>query len=377
MKVLLVNQTYFPFKGGVENSLRHLYEVASNKGDSPSILVSDVRIDRNRSERIETFRTLRKFRAPILTPLVEIISVICYSTFRLKPTSFDLVLSRHYLVGYVLTYFVKVDKHVYVVPGTVKYQDSIEHKGGCIRYLHFAILEWIQHRYIQRLKHVVVFSENMKSEVRNVVPSSNPVVLKPGVDSNRFSPVSDKKNNVAEHTYKLLLMCRMVSAKGPNYALDIVKALPDYYSLTVVGNGVLLPSLQERVHNDPELRSKVTFKGNTDFPELMYRSHHAFMMTSVYEPFGQTILEALASGIPIIHLNSESISIKTATSEIIGKSNCGISVNPFEISTQAETLINWIHDFYEDREARASDCRARALSYDWEKMYREVKKMVV
>lgn len=377
MKVLLVNQTYFPFKGGVENSLRHLYEVASHEGDTPSIFVSNVKIDRNRPERILTYRTLRKFRAPILTPLVDIISVFFYSIFRLRPKSFDLVLSRHYVVGYVLSWFVNVNKHVYVVPGTVKYQDSIEHKGGLLRNLHFGLLEWIQRRYIQRLKHVVVFSENMKSEVQSIAPSSNPLVLKPGVDSNRFSPSVDKVNIDADHNYKLLLMCRMVSAKGPNYALDIVKALPDYYSLTVVGNGVMLPSMKERVQNDPELKGKVTFTGNTDSPEDMYRGHHAFMMTSVYEPFGQTILEALASGIPVVHLNSESISIKTATREIIGTSDCGVSVDPSEISNRPEVLTNWINDFYQEREARVRACRALASSFNWGTLYKEVKKRVI
>lgn len=377
MKVLLVNQTYFPFKGGVENSLRHLYEVASEVGDTPYIFVSDVKIDRDRSERIFTFRTIRKFRAPILTPLVDIFSIFFYSTFYLRPKSFDLVLSRHYVVGFILSWFVKVNKHVYLVPGTVKYQDSIEHKGGFLRNLHFGLLEWIQRLYIQRLKHVVVFSENMKSEVRKIAPSSNPVLLKPGVDSNRFSPSSFKQNNETHYAYKLLLMCRMVAAKGPNYALDIVKALPDNYSLTVVGDGVMMPLIKERVDNDLELKSKVTFASNTDSPEGMYRSHHAFMMTSVYEPFGQTILEALASGIPIIHLNSESITIKTATCEILGPSNCGISVDPFDMSTQVERLTNWIHNFYQDREARAKECRELSLSYDWVKLYEEIKRRVI
>ena len=60
-------------------------------------------------------------------------------------------------------------------------------------------------------------------------------------------------------------------------------------------------------------------------------------MSSVYEPFGQTIIEALASGLPIIAFDTNIEGVTTATSEFLTDENV-MWVKSVEASAIAEKI---------------------------------------
>ena len=85
--------------------------------------------------------------------------------------------------------------------------------------------------------------------------------------------------------------------------LDIFSRLPKGYSLDIYGGGSAeeIASLQEKVGKVPG----VQFKGEVsdDLPKVLQR-YSVFLMTSRYEGFGQTLIEARSQGLPIVVLDN-------------------------------------------------------------------------
>ncbi|MCW7551380.1 glycosyltransferase [Endozoicomonas gorgoniicola] len=81
--------------------------------------------------------------------------------------------------------------------------------------------------------------------------------------------------------------------------LDIFSRLPKGYSLDIYGGGSAeeIASLQEKVGKVPG----VQFKGEVsdDLPKVL-QQYSVFLMTSRYEGFGQTLIEARSQGLPIV-----------------------------------------------------------------------------
>ena len=63
--------------------------------------------------------------------------------------------------------------------------------------------------------------------------------------------------------------------------------------------------------------SNISVYSSTTEIEKFYQISDAFLMSSEYEPFGQTIIEAAASNLPVISIDD--IGFQTATKEILGR----------------------------------------------------------
>lgn len=87
--------------------------------------------------------------------------------------------------------------------------------------------------------------------------------------------------------------------KGTDRIEQIATALPGDTTLLVVGNGPEYVGMQER--NQEIIKAgRLILIGSTPDPEKYYRAADAFLFTSYHEPFGLVILEAVASGLPIL-----------------------------------------------------------------------------
>ncbi len=102
----------------------------------------------------------------------------------------------------------------------------------------------------------------------------------------------------------VLFFGRLTFQKGPEFFLRAAKlvseVMPDV-KFIVAGKGFLLPSLiQEAARMG--ISDKVLFLGYVpeDKKAMLYRYADVYVMPSVYEPFGITALEAMASRTPVI-----------------------------------------------------------------------------
>lgn len=128
-----------------------------------------------------------------------------------------------------------------------------------------------------------------------------------GVDFDRFYIPSDQEKTelreslgLPKEKHMLLWVGRLHQAmKGSDRVEHVARTLSPDYVLVVVGNGPEYEGMQVRCRNEID-EGKLLMIGSDGRPELYYRAADEFLFTSYHEPFGLVILEAVASGLPIL-----------------------------------------------------------------------------
>jgi glycosyltransferase involved in cell wall biosynthesis len=106
-------------------------------------------------------------------------------------------------------------------------------------------------------------------------------------------------NTTTQYSKKLITISRLEEEqKNFQDMIDVVNMLPDDYSLDIYGDGSEqeVASLKRKLSGN----SKVSYKGVAiDVAEIL-RNYSVFLMTSRYEGFGQTLIEARSQGLPLV-----------------------------------------------------------------------------
>ena len=111
-------------------------------------------------------------------------------------------------------------------------------------------------------------------------------------------------------------------------------------------------------------RSAVKFVHNIDDADLpaLYAGAAVFIMPSLYEGFGLTPLEAMASGVPVICSHASSLP------EVVG--DAALLVNPRNVAEIAQAIACVLDDAALRDDLRAKS-RARAAQFSWARTARE------
>jgi glycosyltransferase involved in cell wall biosynthesis len=131
-------------------------------------------------------------------------------------------------------------------------------------------------------------------------PVANARIVHWGVDPARFTAPKRPRRRPR----KLLFVGRVVEAKGVHVAIDALRQTRGL-SLTVVGNEPD-PDYAKRLRDSAQ-GLDVTFAGSRSRDEVVeaYAAHDALVLPSVWaEPFSITLLEAMASGLPVVVANT-------------------------------------------------------------------------
>lgn len=313
-RVMLISQRYLPNKGGIENSIRHMSESFLELGVDVDIVTSTVNTENDDKLSLyeEPKKGLRIFRYKYFNLIISFFNLtrLLKSLRRYK---YEAIISRSHITTFCLLKVFPTANIVYLVPGLVNQQNSIEvrqllglkrARGQLSLFFH----SWIQ-RSVCRSAKIACFSSLMEKDIIEMVDANADLnkefaILRvtPGIDCKRFSFYSGRStDNLAERAGHICLLCvsRLVVAKGIHYAIKSLSYLPENYTLKIVGDGPIKPELLE-LTKSLNLESRVMFMGASDSPEEYFNAADFFCFTSTYEPFGQTILEAMACGLPVI-----------------------------------------------------------------------------
>ena len=158
---------------------------------------------------------------------------------------------------------------------------------------------------IEKADRIITVSERTKQELveRFGADERKIRVVYNAVDYSFFSN-SHKKALVTDGRKLVLFHGRLSVQKGADYFLRAAKRVLEKEKnvrFVVSGKGEQLPYLA-RLAVELGISDKVTFTGyfpEEDLPSL-YAAADAYVLPSVSEPFGITVLEAMASGTPVI-----------------------------------------------------------------------------
>jgi mannosylfructose-phosphate synthase len=142
--------------------------------------------------------------------------------------------------------------------------------------------------------------------------SDDLVIIPPGVDVRRFRPVPTEFSSGLETPDNYIFaLSRIDSNKGIDFLIKAFAHVKEKSNaVLVIGGGSKNPKDHEvEVKNgllglvtSLDLADRVTFTGYVRDEDLdtYYRDARVFVLPSKYEPFGMTVLEAMACGTPVV-----------------------------------------------------------------------------
>jgi len=157
-------------------------------------------------------------------------------------------------------------------------------------------------------KKIIAISEMVKRDILKhyQLPEDRVKVVYNGVDLHRFNP-SNRKSfrgelrqqlRISDEEVMILFVGSGFERKGLEYLIKSVQYMKQKnWRLVLVGKGKWKRYLD---FASKENREKITHLEPIDEIEKLYAAADFFVLPSIYEPFGNANLEALASGLPII-----------------------------------------------------------------------------
>ncbi len=195
-----------------------------------------------------------------------------------------------------------------------------------------------------------------RSLIENGAPASGIRVVPYGVDLERYQP--DRSRRAAPGAkLRLLFVGRINQRKGVKYLLEALRLLKtDEVELTICGRVV------DGLELFKSFADRVTIRPSVSPAELVaaYQSADLFVFPSVAEGFGQVLLEALASGLPILSTTH------TAAPDLIEHGVQGFIVEPRRPDLLAEK-IEWAAEHRAELAAMGERARERAARFTVER----------
>ncbi|KAI1103825.1 glycosyltransferase family 4 protein [Jackrogersella minutella] len=213
----------------------------------------------------------------------------------------------------------------------------------------------------------------VKTYLRGVsVPCNKMEVLRRGVDTKGFSPAKRSeqlRKEWAPNGEPILFTCsRLAGEKGFAFLAEAAKELDKRgvsFKLVIVGgnrNPVVEQEVKEMFGSLRE-KNKVIFAGFKVGEELMthYASADIFLHCSITETFGLVVLEAMASGVPVIARD------EGGPSDIIEHGKTGYLVRPSDMEDFVQKVLKLGRD-KTTRKQFALAARSFACEATWERI---------
>ena len=256
------------------------------------------------------------------------------------------------LIGYLSTLFLSI-KRVYTLHAIKLYSNML----GDILLKHFAVI--LSHK-------IIAISQAVKKDfIQGMeVPQARISVVPNGIRISEFHP-QENMNNIL----KIICVGRLDHLKKGQdiliHALSLLKEQGIQFHCDLVGDGPSRKLLEDMITMN-DLWDYVRLQGTRlDIPELL-RSSDLFVLPSRFEGFGIVIIEAMASGVPVLASDIDS------PKEIIKH---GVNGYLFRSDDESD-LANKIKELMRDHSKR-SDLAKKGLDtakrYSISRMYREYK----
>jgi len=217
---------------------------------------------------------------------------------------------------------------------------------------------------------VIAVSERTKNLIhdRYNIPADKIRVVSNGVDFDKFW--GHTKRNYSKKNCKILFLGRVTRQKGPDFfvrvAKRIVDAVGESCSFLVCGKGEMIDECRS-LADSLGIGDKICFTGEISEDALVdaYYESDVYILPALSEPFGITVIEAMASGLPTI------ISQDTGVGESLR--HC-LSCDYWDIDEMADYVITLLtHKVL--RETMGRNGARESMRFTWDRTCNETLKV--
>ncbi|MFZ1719961.1 MAG: glycosyltransferase [Candidatus Moraniibacteriota bacterium] len=182
-----------------------------------------------------------------------------------------------------------------------------------------------------------------------------------GIDTTEFKPDATRE---VDGIFRILCVSRITPRKGIRYLIEgfdlLKKRDPSKMELWIIGEGDELPELRKLV-SSLGLQKSVKFFGRVAHEKLsvFYGLADVFVLPSLNEGMSNTMLEALASGLPII------ATVTGGTEELVTDGENGLYIekeSPTNIALKLEIIL--MDEGLRKKMGEASRVRAEQMSWE-------------
>ena len=225
-------------------------------------------------------------------------------------------------------------------------------------------------------KKIIAISEMVKRDILKHyrLPEDRVKVVYNGIQLDRFDPSNKKyfydevrqQLRISDQEVMILFVGSGFERKGLEYLIKSIQYVKEKnWRLVLVGKGNWGKYLKFTTKKKQE---KITCLEPIDEIEKLYAAADFFILPSIYEPFGNANLEALASGLPII------TSQNTGASEIITPKKEGIILEDPSNSKSIAEAIDYLMD-PKNREPMMKSARSLAEKFTQQRNASEMLKI--
>ncbi len=192
------------------------------------------------------------------------------------------------------------DKPLVVTFHNYVLDDFMRRYSTFVQRLHYRTdLLWAYRRSVTRASAIVAVSEFTAGLVRQHLSPELPVhVIRNGVDAARFHP---EQGDLPRKNIRVLFSGNPCLRKGADLLAEIADRLAP--NITICVTGGLRGGLSSVRRDNIELMGKIPY---AEMPGL-YRSVDMLLMPTVREGLSLAVLEAMASGLPVVATNCSSL----------------------------------------------------------------------
>ncbi len=231
-------------------------------------------------------------------------------------------------------------------------------------------------RIFKTVKAQTVTTQLQKEKIEQLYgfTSDNIIVISPGVDVHAFRPLKSGEKRVKTDLPDnyIFTLSRIDTNKGHDLllnAFDIVsKEIPNIH--LVIGGGSPKPEQRERevitmmkkIIDEKKMHTRVHIIGYVPDDKLpaSYQQAMLFALPSIFEPFGMTVLEAMACAVPVVASKFGGIR------NVITSGENGLLIDPRNTGEFAEAMLKVLRD--RDSATRVGQAGSTTIHtyYSWE-----------
>jgi glycosyltransferase involved in cell wall biosynthesis len=359
MKITLVTETYYPQVNGVSRTLGELVRHMKSRGDQVQLIQPDYG---KGTEQSEHGYLVPSWRLPFYNELYLPLPPFQKVYRAIEAFGPDIVhIATEATLGLSMLRFARKRRYNTVSSFHTNFDQYSRHYNvGWAKLGIRGYLRWFHNQ----TRETYVPSEATIAEL-SALGFERLVLWKRGVDSALFRPDRPGRDELRRELgcspddLVISYVSRIAPEKNVEYlasAFEIVAAQRPSVKLLLVGDGPTRPTLEKR------LGASARFVGYRRGEDLAnhYSAADLFAFASLTETFGNVVLEAMASGLPVVALAAGGVG------EIVHSGSTGVLVDPNEPPAALASALILLIDQPEARQHMARAARAYAESQSWD-----------